>query len=325
MNGAATDSSHGIMSTRGGRAERATRRSAASLTRGAPGQKVSTARAHSRIFARRVFQLLLPIVAPFLAGAVLGSVVSIVLVAPPTRGGEWQFQGKSSTYWTRALQAPDVHTRADAAFTLGLSDTLPSAVCSHLAKQLADVPDVQEDVRNSLIRLGQRGSCVGETASILGNAADAAARRLAADALRGAGPEARAATRQIVRALADPNPGVRTMAAAALGALHDGADSVQDALSRATEDPHPDVRTAAIDAIAQLPGSAARLSRIILRAARDTSASVRAAAVAALEFIEAPSPQLVGVLMRAQSDPAADVRAAAMASLGRMRVREHRQ
>src|SRR5690348_17166357 len=253
--------------------------------------------------------LLIGIVVGLLAGAVLGS--QFGHVSP-----HWQFDGKPLEYWVRALGAHDIETRRRAAYALGETDTLPRTGCSILVEHLGDDAEVREEVRGTLIRWVRAGKCLQETAATLSSSAPSEVRRLAADALRGGGEQARSVSGALLAALNDPVPNIRSIAAAALGASRDTSAVVQDALAQAASDPDADVRTSAIDALTALPASSRRLIRGARRAAHDPDPSARAAAMSVFKHVEVRQSDLRAVLIRALGDSSAEVRAAAATSLG---------
>jgi len=257
---------------------------------------------------------------PLLIGILVGVSAGVVLATQFGHASkEWQFEGKRLEYWVRALGAPDVETRTRAAYALSESDTLPRSGCLVLVEHLRDDAEVREEVRRTLIRWTRAGQCLPETAATLSSGAPSEVRRLAADALRGAGAQARGVTGALLAALSDPAPNIRTLAAAGLGGSRDTSEAVQDALAQAASDPDADVRTSAIQALTALPGSSGRLIRVARRAAHDPDPSARAAALSVLKHVEVRQADLRVVLIRALVDSSAEVRAAAATSLGWIR------
>ena len=242
--------------------------------------------------------------------------VAVSLLLTPYRAPDsWEVLGLPVGHWITALGGGDVEGRADAAYALGLPDSLAPEACRALAEHLTDTTVVRAPVFTTLRRSIGKGQCIDELIETLTRSQSGEMRAEAADALKPVGRSLAPVLGDILPLLHDPDGAVRSRVAMLVASIGDRSDAVQDALVEATKDPEPAARSSAIEAAGGLPISSERFREVARRGVTDPDPRVR---VATMKTMGA-RPDIVTyavLLLRGLEDSEAEVRAAAAWSLG---------
>lgn len=126
---------------------------------------------------------------------------------------------------------------------------------------------------------------------------------------------------ELIAALRDPEPDVRTAAAQALGRIGAAATVALRALSRSESDSVSEVRLELAEAVANINPRSQLTKEILTQLMRDPDSQVRVAATSALVRDSALGEREVQLLATALRDPNAEVRAAAALALGTLGAR----
>jgi HEAT repeat protein/DNA-directed RNA polymerase subunit RPC12/RpoP len=123
----------------------------------------------------------------------------------------------------------------------------------------------------------------------------------------------------LCRALADPDPEIRSAAATAIAEVGPDAVSVRhDLLKRLEDDDHFDVRVAAARALGSIGSGASDARPELIHASRGQDTRVKLAAVEALKALDPPTKAEIPALLSALTVPELDVRIYCVLALGKL-------
>jgi HEAT repeat protein len=221
-------------------------------------------------------RLLLAVVALLLVAAGAAALLDPAARVAGWVRGEPFYRDRSASAWRRDLAQPDANAR--------------SKTTDELAEGKADAVPV--------------------LAAILGSGGDAEARWRAADALGRLGADARGAGPELIRALDDPDPHVKTIAAQTLEKLAPHVPEAVSALIKAFP------RVEAIRAVCRYGEKAAEAVPPLVGLLKNSDPPVRWNAARALGKLQETAKSAIPDLVAAMGDPDKDVREHAAEALG---------
>lgn len=230
-----------------------------------------------------------------LGGVIAGTIINRRREAGPL------FQGQPAHYWLRRLnsQNPPIRMQAFAAFNRTDSDSVPFLIAAISARET-----IYDDlVRFASAKLRPRMPARLANQLPLPNFEHANGRIFAMMSLRQVGSKAVEAVPALIKALNDPNPGVRRAAVSALSEIGPAARDANPALLRALNDKEPSVRTAALAPLQILGPSDPTVVPVLERTVGHLPPDVRLGAADLLWRLSHKSDVALPILIEALKEP----------------------